>query len=124
MEFGIAFKGEIDPKRTVAIARQVEAAGFDYVWFFDSHILWADPYPTITLCMEHTERLRYGPLVTNPKVRDWSVAASLFATLSKISNGRFDVAVGRGDSSMRVMGKSPGTIAYTTEFCEAVRTMV
>jgi alkanesulfonate monooxygenase SsuD/methylene tetrahydromethanopterin reductase-like flavin-dependent oxidoreductase (luciferase family) len=25
---------------------------------------------------------------------------------------------------MRVMGKSPGTIAYTAEFCEAVRTMV
>ncbi|PPR20949.1 MAG: hypothetical protein CFH38_01468, partial [Alphaproteobacteria bacterium MarineAlpha10_Bin1] len=124
MEFGIAFKGEIDPKRTVAIARQVEGAGFDYAWFFDSHILWADPYPKIALCMEHTERLRYGPLVTNPKVRDWSVAASLFATLSKISNGRFDIAVGRGDSSMRVMGKKPGTIAYTTEFCAAVRTMV
>ena len=124
MEFGIAFKGEIEPKRTVAIARQVEAAGFDYAWFFDSHILWADPYPKIALCMEHTERLRYGPLVTNPKVRDWSVAASLFATLQKISDGRFDIAVGRGDSSMRVMGKKPGTIAYTTEFCEAVRTMV
>ena len=45
MEFGIAFKGEIDPKRTVAIARQVEAAGFDYVWFFDSHIL----------CLKHVQ---------------------------------------------------------------------
>ena len=83
MEFGIAFKGEIEPKRTVAIARQVEAAGFEYCWFFDSHILWADPYPKIALCMEHTEKLRYGPLVSNPKVRDWSVAASLFATLQK-----------------------------------------
>ena len=48
----------------------------------------------------------------------------MFATLSKISGGRFDIAVGRGDSSMRVMGKKPGTIAYTTEFCEAVRQMV
>ena len=124
MEFGIAFKGEMESKRTIAIARQIEAAGFDYCWFFDSHILWADPYPTIALCMEHTERLRFGPLVTNPKVRDWSVAASLFATLSNISGGRFDIAVGRGDSSMRVMGKKPGTIAYTAEFCEAVRAMV
>ncbi len=124
MEFGIAFKGEIEPKRTIAIARQCEAAGFEYCWFFDSHILWADPYPKIAQCMEHTEKLRFGPLVTNPKVRDWSVASSMFATLSKISGGRFDIAVGRGDSSMRVMGKKPGTIAYTTEFCDAVRKMV
>lgn len=124
MEFGIAFKGEIEPKRTIAIARQCEAAGFEYCWFFDSHILWADPYPKIAQCMEHTDKLRFGPLVTNPKVRDWSVASSMFATLSKISGGRFDIAVGRGDSSMRVMGKKPGTIAYTTEFCEAVRQMV
>ncbi len=124
MEFGIAFKGEIEPKRTIAIARQCEAAGFEYCWFFDSHILWADPYPKIAQCMEHTEKLRFGPLVTNPKVREWSVASSMFATLSKISGGRFDIAVGRGDSSMRVMGKKPGTIAYTTEFCEAVRKMV
>tara|TARA_B100000686_G_C16618181_1_gene877658 strand:- start:114 stop:1136 length:1023 start_codon:yes stop_codon:yes gene_type:complete len=124
MEFGIAFKGEIEPKRTIAIARQCEAAGFEYCWFFDSHILWADPYPKIAQCMEQTDKLRFGPLVTNPKVRDWSVASSMFATLSKISGGRFDIAVGRGDSSMRVMGKKPGTIAYTTEFCEAVRQMV
>ncbi len=124
MEFGIAYKGEIDPKRTVAIARQAEAAGFDYIWFFDSHILWADPYPIIAQCMEHTNSLRFGPLVTNPKVRDWSVAASLFATLSKISDGRFDIAVGRGDSSMRVMGKTPATCEMTAEFCQAIREIV
>jgi probable F420-dependent oxidoreductase len=123
MEFGIAFKGEIEPKRTIAIVRQCEAAGFDYCWFFDSHILWADPYPKIAQCMAHTETMRFGPLVTNPKVRDWSVAASMFATLAKVSGGRFDIAVGRGDSSMRVMGKTPGTIAYTSEFCEAMRKM-
>ncbi len=124
MEFGIAFKGDIGMERTVAIARQCEAAGFDYVWFFDSHILWADCYTKMAVCMEHTERVRFGPLVTNPKVRDWSVAASLFATLSDISRGRFDIAVGRGDSSMRVMGKSPATLAYTAAFCDAMRKLV
>ena len=124
MEFGIAFKGDIGIERTAAIARQCEVAGFDYVWFFDSHILWSDCYTKMAVCMAHTERVRFGPLVTNPKVRDWSVAASLFATLSDIGRGRFDIAVGRGDSSMRVMGKSPATLAYTAEFCEAMRKMV
>ena len=37
MEFGITFKGDISPKRTVALARQAELAGFTYAWFFDSH---------------------------------------------------------------------------------------
>ena len=124
MEFGIAFKGDMGIERTIAIARQCEAAGFDYVWFFDSHILWSDCYTKMAVCMAHTERVRFGPLVTNPRVRDWSVAASLFATLSDIGRGRFDIAVGRGDSSVRVMGKSPATLAHTAEFCAAMKAMV
>ena len=124
MEFGIAFKGDLSHKRTLAIARQVEAGGFDYVWFFDSHIIWSDPYTQIAACMQHTDRVRFGPLVTNPKVRDWSVAASIFATLNRMSNGRMDMAVGRGDSSMRVMGKKPANLATLTEFVSAIRTMV
>jgi len=123
MEFGICFKGDIDSRRTVAIVRQAEAAGFGYTWFFDSHILWPDPYPVVALCMEHTENMRFGPLVTNPKVRDWSVAASLFAQLSKISDGRMDMAVGRGDSSMRVMGKKPANLANMSDYIDAIRAM-
>lgn len=124
MQFGVAFKGDMGKQRTVALARQAEAAGFDYIWFFDSHILWADPYTKIALCMEHTERVRFGPLVTNPKVRDWSVAGSQFATLSKLGDGRFDLGVGRGDSSMRVMGRKPATLAETARFCQAMKALV
>ena len=84
MEFGIAFKGDLSMDRTIALCRQAEVGGFDYVWFFDSHILWSDPYTRMAVCMEHTERLKFGPLVTNPKVRDWSVNASMWATLLEI----------------------------------------
>jgi probable F420-dependent oxidoreductase len=124
MDFGIAFKGDMDRRRTVALARQAESAGFDYIWFFDSPILWADPYSKIALCMEHTERVRFGPLVTNPKSRDWSVAGSQFATLSELGEGRFDLGVGRGDSAMRVMGRKPATLAQTAEFCHAMKALV
>ncbi len=123
MEFGIAFKGDLDHKRMLAISRQVEAGGFDYIWFFDSHIIWSDPYTQIAASMQHTERVRYGPLVTNPKVRDWSVAASTFATLNRMSGGRMDMAIGRGDSSMRVMGKKPATLDTLVECVNAIRTM-
>ena len=124
MEFGIAFKGDLDHKRMLAISRQVEAGGFDYIWFFDSHIIWSDAFTQIAASMQHTDRVRYGPLVTNPKVRDWSVAASIFATLNRMSGGRMDMAIGRGDSSMRVMGKKPATLATLTQSVEAIRTMV
>jgi alkanesulfonate monooxygenase SsuD/methylene tetrahydromethanopterin reductase-like flavin-dependent oxidoreductase (luciferase family) len=124
MEFGIAFKGDLSHKRMIALSRQVEAGGFDYIWFFDSHIIWSDAYTQIAASMEHTETVRYGPLVTNPKVRDWSVAASIFATLNRMSGGRMDMAVGRGDSSMRVMGKKPSTLATMVEFVDAMKTMV
>jgi probable F420-dependent oxidoreductase len=49
--------------------------------------------------------------VTNPVVRDPTITASLLATLNRISDGRMDIGIGRGDSSRRVMGKKPTTLA-------------
>jgi alkanesulfonate monooxygenase SsuD/methylene tetrahydromethanopterin reductase-like flavin-dependent oxidoreductase (luciferase family) len=66
MDFGITFKGDIHPKRTAALTKQAEVAGFRYGWFFDSHVLWRDCYPSIAMCMEQTENMTFGPLVTNP----------------------------------------------------------
>lgn len=124
MEFGICFKGVVSPDRARYLVRQAESGGFGYCWFYDSHILWRDCYAAIAMCMEHTERMRFGPCVTNPGVRDWSVAASMFASLSLQSGGRFDVGLGRGDSSMRVMGKKPINIARMVEFVEVLKALV
>lgn len=124
MEFGITFKGFIEAERARYLVRAAEYAGFSYCWFYDSHILWRDCYAAIAMCMEHTTNMRFGPLVTNPDVRDWSVAASIFGSLSKQSGGRFDLAVGRGDSSMRVMGKKPATLARVADFIAKTQAMV
>ncbi|MGI9228497.1 MAG: TIGR03842 family LLM class F420-dependent oxidoreductase [Gammaproteobacteria bacterium] len=124
MEFAICFKGVMPPDRARSLVRQAEAGGFSYCWFYDSHILWRDCYPAIAMCMEHTSTMRFGPCVTNPNVRDWSVAASLFASLSLQSKGRFDIGLGRGDSSMRVLGRPPATLARVAEFTEKVKALV
>jgi probable F420-dependent oxidoreductase len=124
MEFGITFKGFVSPDRARALVRQAETAGFSYCWFYDSHILWRECYPAIAMCMEHTRKMRFGPCVTNPNSRDWSVAASLFASLALQSGGRFDVGLGRGDSAMRVMGKKPANLARVAEFTQKVKAMV
>lgn len=124
MEFAITFKGFVTPQRARYLVRQAEEAGFTYCWFYDSHILWRECYPVIAMCMEHTSRMRFGPCVTNPNTRDWSAAASLFASLALQSNGRFDIGLGRGDSAMRVMGKKPANLARLAEFAEKVKAMV
>ena len=124
MEFGVCFKGELSPKRLRSLVRQLEAGGFDYCWFYDSHILWRDCYVAMAMCMEHTSRIRFGPCVTNPGVREWSVAASLFAALALQSEGRFDIGLGRGDSSLRVMGKRPANLKSMVEFGQQVKAMV
>ena len=124
MDFGITFKGFVSPVRARYLVREAEAAGFSYCWFYDSHILWRECYPAIAMCMEHTSKMRFGPCVTNPNSRDWSVAASLYASLALQSDGRFDLGLGRGDSAMRVMGKKPANLARVAEFTNKVKAMV
>ena len=124
MQFGFTLKPEHDLARTVALTRQAEDAGFDYGWLFDSHVLWRDPYPLLTLMAGATERMRLGTCVTNPGTREPTVTASLLATLDEISGGRMDLGIGRGDSARRVLGKPPMTLAHTEEAILAIRALV
>jgi probable F420-dependent oxidoreductase len=107
MQFGITIKPDISVDRIVALTRRAEAAGFTYGWLFDSHVLWKEPYPLLSLMAVNTQQMRLGTCVTNPAARDLTVTASLFATLNLISNGRMQLGIGRGDSSRRVLGKKP-----------------
>jgi probable F420-dependent oxidoreductase len=111
MKFGITLKPDISVDRVVALTKQAEQAGFGFGWIFDSHVLWKEPYPLLTLMANATRNMRLGPCVTNPAVRDLTVTASLFATLNLISGGRMELGIGRGDSSRRVLGKKPITPA-------------
>lgn len=121
LEFAITFKPDMPHTRIVALAQQAESAGFAYSWIFDSHVLWQEPYPLLTLIASNTERMRMGTCVTNPAVRDATVTASLLATLNRISHGRMDLGIGRGDSSRRVMGKKPTTLERLEETVKVVR---
>src|SRR5262249_19008087 len=114
LSFGITLKPDpvtMAPQRIVALTRQAEGAGFDFGWLFDSHVLWLEPYPLLTMMALNTTRMRLGTCVTNPAVRDPTVTASALATLNLISGGRMDLGIGRGDSSRRVLGKRPTTLA-------------
>src|ERR1700758_1053099 len=123
MQFGITIKPDMSVERILSLTRQAEQAGFQYGWIFDSHILWLEPYPLLTLMAANTKNLRLGTCVTNPAVRDITVTASLFATLNLISGGRMQLGIGRGDSSRRVLGKKPVTPAELEQAVKAFRNL-
>ncbi len=124
MQFGFTIKPSHSIERTLALTRQAEAAGFDHGWLFDSHVLWRDPYPLLTLMAEATTVMRLGTCVTNPATREPSVTASLLATLDELSGGRMDLGIGRGDSARRVLGKAPTTMATLEEAIQLIRGLV
>jgi probable F420-dependent oxidoreductase len=124
MDFGFTLKPEHTVEHTVELTRQAEAAGFGYGWLFDSHVLWRDPYPLLTLMAQATERMRLATCVTNPATREPSVTASLLATLNELSGGRMDLGIGRGDSARRVLGKPPTTMLHLEEAIKAIRDLV
>src|SRR5260221_14784825 len=98
MQFGITIKPDLSVDRIIGLTRQAESIGFEYGWIFDSHGLWKEPYPLLTLMGANTQRMRLGACGTNPATRDLTVTASLFATLNLISGNRLGLGIGRGDS--------------------------
>src|SRR5512134_4114667 len=124
MQFGFTLKHEHTIERTLAITRQAEAAGFSHAWLFDSHVLWRDPYPLLTLMAEATTTMRLGTCVTNPATREPTVTASSLAVLDELSGGRMDLGIGRGDSARRVLGKPPTTMKTLEEAIELIRDLV
>jgi probable F420-dependent oxidoreductase len=123
MQFGITIKPDMPVDRIVRLTRQAEASGFGYGWIFDSHVLWLEPYPILTLMATNTKHMRLGTCVTNPASRDITVTSSLFATLNLISGGRMQLGIGRGDSSRRVLGKKPVTSVQLEQAVDAFRNL-
>ncbi|HSM38482.1 MAG TPA: TIGR03842 family LLM class F420-dependent oxidoreductase [Candidatus Limnocylindrales bacterium] len=124
MDFGFTLKLEHSIPRTLDLTRRAEAAGFAYGWVFDSHVLWRDPYPLLTLMAQATTEMRLGTCVTNPATREPSVTASVLAVLDEVSGGRMDLGIGRGDSARRLLGKAPTTIKSLEQAINAIRGLV
>ena len=115
MEFGVVLQTNPPASRVVELAQHAENLGFDYVWTFDSHILWEEPYVIYSAILAATRKVIVGPMVTNPATRDWTVTASVFATLNEMYGNRTVCGIGRGDSAVRVTNGSPTTLATLRE---------
>ena len=121
MDFGVVLQNDPPAWRVVDIAKQAENYGFTHVWTFDSHLLWQEPYVIYSQILSRTNRVMVGPMVTNPATRDWTVTASLFATLNEMFGNRTICGIGRGDSAVRVINGKPVTLATLRESIGIIR---
>jgi len=121
VDFGVVLQTNPPAWRVVELARQAELLGFSHVWTFDSHLLWQEPFVIYSQILAATRKVTVGPMVTNPATRDWTVTASLFATLNDMFGNRTICGIGRGDSSRRVLGLPPTTLAQTEHAIDVIR---
>ena len=90
--------------RSVAIAHEAEALGFDSLWLFD-HVQ-TEPEPTDEITFEafvglsalavETARVRLGHLVLCAGYRNPALVAKMISTLDVVSGGRAELALGAG----------------------------
>jgi probable F420-dependent oxidoreductase len=121
MDFGVVLQTDPPAARVIDLAKRAEAYGFSHAWTFDSHLLWEEPFVIYSRILDETHKLMVGPMVTNPATRDWTVTASLFATLNEMYGNRTICGIGRGDSAVRVINGKPVRLADLREAIGVIR---
>ncbi|MCP2166753.1 TIGR03842 family LLM class F420-dependent oxidoreductase [Goodfellowiella coeruleoviolacea] len=121
MDFGVVLQTDPPASAVVRTLRRAEELGFSHGWTFDSCVLWQEPFVIYSQVLAATSRMVVGPMVTNPSTRDWSVTASLFATLNDMFGNRTVCGIGRGDSARRVIGRPPASLATLASAMHVIR---
>ncbi|MER5376408.1 TIGR03842 family LLM class F420-dependent oxidoreductase [Streptomyces sp. NPDC002553] len=123
MDFGLVLQTDPPASKVIDLMRRAENNGFTHGWTFDSAVLWQEPFVIYSQILANTSRLRVGPMVTNPGTRTWEVTASTFATLNDMFGNRTVCGIGRGDSAMRVAGRTPNTLARISAAMKVIRAL-
>src|SRR3989304_6008458 len=110
--------------RAVEILRQADAGGIDCAWGVGSPLLMKEGYVGLTLAAGAPRRLKLGTGVTNPITRHLTVTANTAATLREVSEGRFLLGLGAGDSAVFPLGQRPAALRECRAAIEAIRALL
>lgn len=122
MLFGVEPIAE-DTRSVEKLAQVVERYQYDFIWIPDSQLIWRELYSLMMLCALKTSRVRIGTGVTNLSTRHPTVTASAACTINELSNGRAVLGLGRGDSSVRLMGERPMSVNQFMDEVSTVRAL-
>ena len=124
LSFGVTVLPDPPYQRFIDLLAIAESHGFEYGWTYDSHVLWQESFPLLTLAAQATTTMKLGHCVTNPGTREPTVLASGYATLHDISDGRMVMGIGRGDSARRYIGQQPVKVAEFERALAMIREFV
>jgi probable F420-dependent oxidoreductase len=111
----------LDPRHSGATFAEIEAAGYDSGFTFESS---HDPFLPLALASEHTEHLRLGTAVAIGFARNPMVLANIGWDLQSISGGRFVLGLGsqiRPHIEKRYSEQWSRPAARMREMVEAIR---
>lgn len=119
-KFGL---NRFDARSVDAFAQDVKRAetlGWDAAFQPDSQLRRRDTYVLLAAAANATERIALAPFIANPITRHPSVTASSIATIDELAPGRVILALGIGDTAVRLSGLRPARVA---ELESATRTI-
>jgi 5,10-methylenetetrahydromethanopterin reductase len=103
------------------MARSIEEAGWDGVYFADTQNLTGEIWVSMGLAAASTTTLGLATGVTNPVTRHPAVTASAASTVQVASGGRAVLGIGRGDSSLGYLGRQPASVAVFEDYVAKLR---
>jgi len=98
LKFGTTL-GVTGPGTFINSIKLAEKTGFDYCWVPEIG-LHEDIFIMLTLAALNTTKIKIGPCVTNPYVRNPGLVASAIATLGELSEWRVVLGLGVGGYGM------------------------
>jgi len=109
------------PRGVMHVARRIEADGWDGLSVVDSQNLSGDCYVALAMAASVTERIGLCTGVTNSGTRQAAVTAMAIASVQSVSKGRAYLGIGRGDSAMAHLGRSPTKVSQFETYMRHVQ---
>jgi len=120
MEFGLTW-AKLDEMEYVT---EAEKLGFTHLWVTDSGLIRSDAFVFLTVAAQQTRTMKIGMGVAVPGLRLAPTLAAGMATLNMIAPGRCFLAMGTGNTGMRLLGRKPMTIKRFEAYARTVRDLL
>ncbi|MSQ73908.1 MAG: LLM class flavin-dependent oxidoreductase [Betaproteobacteria bacterium] len=120
MEFGLTW-AKLDEMEYVT---EAEKLGFTHLWVTDSGLIPSDAFVFLTVAAQHTRTMKLGMGVAVPGLRLAPTLAAGMATLNMVAPGRCFVAMGTGNTGMRLLGRKPMTLKNFEVYVRTVRNLL
>ncbi len=113
--------GVSSARSIAAQAERADAAGWHGLSVVDSQNLSGDAWVALSIAAATSSRLLLATGVTNPVTRHPAVTAAAAASVQVQSGGRITLGIGRGDSSLAHLGRSPASVGTLERYLEVLQ---